>query len=110
VRVLSVRSGGGWTILKLINFKPPSHMVISPVSRGAKAVGEMAAVGELAVVGEAGAVAEAADVADATATGSVGVDWGAVARQSVRSISPLEAESEGSVSKSSGPTTSCWHV
>ena len=48
---LLVKSGAGWTILKLIKSTVWSHMVISPESRGASAVGDTSAVGETSRVG-----------------------------------------------------------
>lgn len=97
VKVFPVKSGGGSTILKLIRLMPVSHMVTLPESTGGRGVGE------------AWAVAEAAGVGDVLAEGSVGVNWGAVTPQYRRSRSTLEAESDGSASKSNGPTVPLGH-
>jgi len=110
VKVLSVKSGTGSTILKLIKFAPRSHIVVWPVSRDDGAIGDIVAVGEACAIADAPGVADTIGVRDALAEGSVGVNGGAVMPQSRRSRSALEAESDGSVSKSRGPTTSLGHV
>ena len=109
VKVLSVKSGTGSTILKLIKFAPRSHIVVWPVSRDGGAVGDIVAVGEASAVAVATGVADLMGVGDTLADGSVGVNWGAVTPQYKRSRSPLEAESDGSASKSNGPTVPLGH-
>jgi len=109
VKVLSVKSGTGSAILKLIKFAPRSHMVVWPVSRDGGAVGDILAVGEACAVADAAGVADTVGVRDVFAAGSVGVNWGAVTPQSKRSRSAFEAESDGSDSKSRGPITSWGH-
>ena len=84
VRAFPVKSGAGWTILKLIKFMDLSQLVTSPVSRGGEGVGDMATVGEACEVGDAGWVAVLAGV-------SVGVGWGATP-QNCKSRSSFEAE------------------
>ena len=109
VNVFPVKSGSGSTILKLIRLIPVSHIVTLPESTGGGGVGDISTVGEARAVAEAAGVGDSTGVGDMLAEGSVGVNWGAVTPQYKRSRSPLEAESDGSASKSNGPTVPLGH-
>ena len=102
VTILPVRSGTGVTILKLIRFEPVSHIVTWPVNRGDPAVGEMV----IAAVAVASNVAVSAGVGELVGITGAGVNVGGVMPQNNLSMSPFVAESDGSLSKSSGPTVS----
>ena len=90
VRAFPVKSGAGWTILKLIKFMDLSQLVTWPVSRGGGGVGDIATVGEACAVGDAGRVAVLAAL---TALAGVSVGAGPEAMpQNCKSRSSFEAE------------------
>ena len=96
VSVLPARSGAGVTILKLIKFEPVSHIVTWPVSRGDPEVGEIVT----AAVAEACKVGVSAGVEELVTRVGAGVNVAGTIPQYKRSRSPLVAEKDGSVSKS----------
>ena len=102
VRILPVRSGAGVTILKLIKFEPVSHIVTWPVNRGDPAVGEMV----ITAVAVTSKVAVSAGVGELVGITGAGVKVEGTRPQNSLSISPFVAESDGSLSKSRGPTVS----